>query len=81
VHHGERQAGVDPSPVHQHGAGAALAAIAPLLGPEQAEVLAQGVQQGHARLDGYLIVGAVDPQRDVDGREAGRQRCHTAHGV
>src|SRR5262245_40544167 len=45
VHDGEREAGVDAPPVDQDGAGAALAVVAALLGPGQAEVLAQRVQQ------------------------------------
>jgi hypothetical protein len=31
VHNGERQAGIDPPPIHQHGTGTALAVIAAFL--------------------------------------------------
>ncbi len=45
MHHGERQTGVDAPAVDQHRAGAALPVITPLLGPAQAQVLAQRVEQ------------------------------------
>ena len=51
VHHREGQAGVDAPAVDQHRAGAALAVVAALLGAGQAEVLAQRVEQRHARLE------------------------------
>jgi hypothetical protein len=46
----ERQAGQHASPVHPHRAGAARALITPLLRPGQIEVLPQGVEQAHPRL-------------------------------
>lgn len=45
MHHGERQTGVDAPAVDQHRAGAALPVITPLLGPAQAQMLAQRVEQ------------------------------------
>ena len=51
VHDGERQAGIDPAAVDDHGAGAALALIAALLGAGEMEVLAQRVQQRGARIE------------------------------
>ena len=49
--HGQRQAGVHPQAVHQNRAGAALAMVAALLRARQAQLLAQGVQQGDARIE------------------------------
>ena len=46
----ERQAGIDPPPVDEHRAGAALAAVAALLGAGQIEPLAQQVEQRDARV-------------------------------
>ena len=46
----QRQAGIDPPPVDQHGAGAALAAVAALLGAGQIQALAQQVEQRDARV-------------------------------
>ena len=45
VSSGQGQARVDAPAVDQHGAGAALAVVAALLGAGQAELLAQGVEQ------------------------------------
>jgi hypothetical protein len=46
MHHCKRQARIDPSPVHQNGARAALAMVAPFLGAGQAKMLAQQIEQG-----------------------------------
>ena len=51
LHHRERQAGVDAAAVDEHGAGAALAAVAALLGAGQAGVFAQRIEQRDARLE------------------------------
>ncbi len=48
---GQRQAGIHPHAVHQHGAGAALAVVAALLGAGQAEMVAQRIEQGRARIE------------------------------
>ena len=46
----ESEAGIDPPPVDEDRAGAALAAVAALLGPGQLEALAQQVEQRDARV-------------------------------
>ena len=45
---GERQAGIDAAAIDEDGAGAALAAVAALLGSGQIEPLAQQVEQRDA---------------------------------
>ena len=47
---GEREAGIDPAPVDEDGAGAALAAVAALLGACEVQSLAQEVEQRDARV-------------------------------
>ena len=47
---GQREAGVDPPPVDQDRAGAALAAVAALLGSGQIEPLAQEIEKRHPRI-------------------------------
>ena len=62
---GQGQAGIDAPAIHQHGAGAALAAIAPFLGARQPEPLTQEIEQRHARIvdrNGALL--AVNGQAD-----------------
>ena len=46
---GERQTGIDPPPVDDDRAGAALAAVAPLLGAGQVQPFAQQIEQRDAR--------------------------------
>ena len=46
----EREAGIDPPAVDEDRAGAALAAIAALLGAGEVETLAQEVEKRHARV-------------------------------
>jgi hypothetical protein len=41
MHHRKRETGIDPPAVHQHGARAALAMVAALLGAGQREMLAE----------------------------------------
>ena len=60
VLHGERETGVDAFAVRKHGAGAARALIAALLGPCQPDVFAQSVEQRNARLDLKFMLDAVD---------------------
>ena len=67
VHHRKGEAGVDAPPVHVHRAGAALPVIAALLGAGQAEILAQRVEQRHARFDLQLVKLPVDFQLDWNG--------------
>ena len=63
LHDRQREAGIDPPPVDQHGAGAALAVIAALLGAGQIEMVAQRVEQGRPRRELELRLDAVDGQR------------------
>ena len=60
----QRQAGIDAPAVDQHGAGAALAAVAALLGAGEVEPLAQQVEQGDARIDLQLVAVSVDGEGD-----------------
>ena len=76
VHDGEGQAGIDALAVHQHRAGAALAAVAAFLGAGQVGDFAQGVEQGDARFDVQLVLGAVDAQCQRLGRHVGRRVLH-----
>ncbi len=46
--------------VDMHGAGAALALVAALLGAGQAEMIAQGVEQRDTRLDLQFMAMSVD---------------------
>src|SRR5208337_1129824 len=46
----ECQTRIDPLPVHEHGAGAALPTVAALLGSGQAEALAQEIEERCARI-------------------------------
>src|ERR1043165_7179513 len=54
VHDGEREAGVVAPAVDQHGAGAARALVATLLGSGEVEVLAQGIEEGGAGIEAEL---------------------------
>ena len=63
-HDGQGQAGIDPPAVDQDRAGPALAVVAALLGPGQAEVLAEGVEQGRPGGDVQLPADAVDREGD-----------------
>ena len=65
VRDGERQAGVDAAAIEQHGAGAALAVVAALLGAGEPELLAQHVEQGTARIHGERQRLAVDQQLNL----------------
>src|SRR5262249_30775801 len=64
LHHRERQARIDPPPVDQHGAGAALAVVAPLLGAGEVELKPQRIKQRGPRRHGQLVRHAVDVKRD-----------------
>ena len=66
MHDGERQAAVDPAAIDQNRTGAALAVIAALLGPGQANMLAQQVQHSGADVDIGVVGRAVD--REVHRR-------------
>jgi hypothetical protein len=63
---GKRQAGQHALAVDMHGAGAALALVATLLGAGQVETITQGVEQRHTRLDLKVVVMSVDVEMDGD---------------
>jgi hypothetical protein len=62
---GEGEAAVDTTATDEHGAGAALAVVAALLGAGQAELLAEQVEQGEAGVDDECVVDTVDADRDL----------------
>jgi hypothetical protein len=64
--HGERQAPVHPRAVDEHGARAAGALVAALLGAGEPDLLAQPVEQGGAGMHDRAHRAAVDPDGDVD---------------
>ena len=71
VLHRQREAGQDALAVDQHRAGAARALVAALLRADEAEVLAQGVEQAYPRVDRQVVRDAVDAQGQ---RHSGRRR-------
>ena len=75
-HDGEGETGDDPAAVHEHGARAALAVIAALLGAGEIEMIAQRVEQSRPRRDGKLCRFAVDRQRN---RHFNRRRDAVFH--
>src|SRR5207253_446314 len=70
---GERHARADGRAVDDHGAGAALAAVADDLRAGHVQVHPQRVGQRRARLELERLVLAVDPQRD--GGRAGAEHA------
>ena len=74
--HRQREAGIDPPAVDQHGAGAALAAVAALLGSGQVQALAQQVEQRDAR----VVKLDVAPLA-VDGEGDGVSSCSVPIGA
>ena len=73
---------VDPPPVDDHRAGAALAVVAALLGAGQMQVLAQRIEQGGARVELKLLRGAVHGERHLGHRRRrGRGRRTTIPGL
>ena len=62
--HGEHKARVRPPPVHEDGAGPALAVVAALLGAREAHPLAQQVEQRRARIELERVLVTVDPECD-----------------
>ena len=51
MHDRERQAGIDAPAIDDHGAGAALAVVAALLGAGEMQMLAQRIEQGGASVE------------------------------
>jgi hypothetical protein len=68
VHHREGEAGIDAPSIHVHRAGATLPVIASLFCAEEAKILAQRIEQRHARLDLELMDLPVDFQLDGNDR-------------
>ena len=66
VHHGQRQAGIDPPPVDDDRAGAALAVIAALLGAGEMQMLAQRIEQRGPRVELELARLAVHVEGTFD---------------
>jgi hypothetical protein len=77
---GKREAGQHTPAVDDHGACAALAVVAALLGACQPEVLAQRVEQRGADIECNEMLVAVDPQREAD-RRAGVPGVLGANGL
>jgi hypothetical protein len=78
---GQGQAGQHALSVHQHGACAALALIAALLGACQRKAFAQRVEQHDARVDVQRLRHAVDLERDLhDVLRHDRRRGRAGHG-
>ena len=73
LHDGQGQAGVDALAVHQHGAGAALAAVAAFLGAGQLHGFAQGVEQAHPGFEQQVDRAAIDAQLKRDRRRKGQR--------
>src|SRR5262249_25306704 len=71
-HEREGETGVDAPPIDQHGARPALAAVAAFLGPRQAEIVAQRIEQRDAWVNPQRIVCLIDPQAYFD---ASTERC------
>src|SRR5262245_53557995 len=80
---GEHAAGIDRPAVEDHGAGAAGAAVADLLGAGQVEMVAQGVEQGDPRLEPGLKGLAVDLEghRDRAGSDDRHARLAPRRGL
>lgn len=71
VHDGESETGVDATTIDENSTGSALPVIASFFGAEESEILAQGVEQGDARLDLQMVELAVDGQSDRYGARGG----------
>ncbi|GJE44725.1 hypothetical protein AEGHOMDF_3915 [Methylobacterium soli] len=65
MHHGERQAGIDAPPVHDHRAGPALTVVAALLRAGQVQVLARGVEERGAGVEFEFAARAVHREGDL----------------
>ncbi len=64
LHDGKGETGIDAAAVQQHRAGAALAVVAAFLGPGQAQMVAQEVEQAGPRRDRQLALHTVHMERD-----------------
>ncbi len=70
MHDCQRQAGVEPAAIHQHGTGAALPVIAAFFRAGKLQVFPQRIQQGGTGIHLELLTFAVDAQRQ--GHHLGR---------
>ena len=71
LHDRERQAGIDPATIDQDRAGAALAVVATLLCPGQADVNPERIKERRPGGEIELFRNAIDMKRD---RHFGRRR-------
>ena len=62
MHHREAEAAVDAPPVHEDGAGAALAVVATLLRAGQADMLSKGIEQRGADVEIEVVDCSVDAE-------------------
>ncbi len=74
------EAGIDAPAVHEHRARAALAVVAALLGAREVQVLAQRVEQRHARVEHQLVHAPIHAQAHRDRRSGPRSRGRDRHG-
>jgi hypothetical protein len=64
----QNQAAVHPPPIEVHGASAALAKVAALLGPCQLQTLTQEIEQGGSRINLRLMEAAIDAECNLQVR-------------
>lgn len=62
AHHRQRQAGIHPLAVEQHGAGTALAVVTAFLRADQVQLFPQQIQQGGPGQDLKLTRPAIERQ-------------------
>ena len=62
----EAEAGINPPAIHQNGARAALAVIATFFRTGEMQMLAQRVEQRHARIEFERVILAVDFEMNVE---------------
>jgi hypothetical protein len=80
VHRGEAEARQDPPIVDKYGARAALPVIATFFGSGQTGVVAQGIQQRRAAIQGKPMIPAVNPQFYIQ-KGVGIRRFCLRHGL
>ena len=82
MHDRQRQARIDAPSVDDHGAGAALAVIAALLGAGEMQMFAECIQQRRAGIDIEFTHGAVHRERHLCGwGHDGCRRWNVRHGI
>src|ERR1700688_4480835 len=70
VHDCERKAAVDAAAVCKHRACAALSVVAALFRAGQSKILAKKIQKSDARINGHVVVLAIDLQFEFDRNTA-----------